>query len=101
MNVALPELDERVLARAIGFKRPLIKDPLTRTMTTGFDPLPERADYVASLAAAWARLQATPPAAKKLCLILANYPNRDGRIANGVGLDTPQSVYEVLQSARS
>ena len=97
MNVALPELDGRVLARAIGFKRPLVKDPLTHAMTTGFDPLPERVDYVASLAAAWARLRATPPAAKKkLGLILANYPNRDGRIANGVGLDTPQSVYEVL-----
>ena len=96
MNVALPELDGRVLARAIGFKQPLVKDPLTHAMTTGFDSLPERADYVASLAAAWARLRATPPPAKKLGLILANYPNRDGRIANGVGLDTPQSVYEVL-----
>ncbi len=96
MNVALPELDGRVLARAIGFKRPLVKDPLTHAMTTGFDPLPERADYVARLAAAWARLRATPPAVKKLGLILANYPNRDGRIANGVGLDTPQSVFEVL-----
>jgi cobaltochelatase CobN len=96
MNVALPELDGRVLTRAIGFKRPLVKDPLTHAMTTGFDPLPERADYVACLAAAWARLRVTPPATKKLGLILANYPNRDGRIANGVGLDTPQSVFEAL-----
>ena len=33
---------------------------------------------------------------KKIALILANYPNRDGRIANGVGLDTPQSVFEMM-----
>ena len=28
--------------------------------------------------------------------MLANYPNRDGRLANGVGLDTPQSVVDIL-----
>ena len=29
-------------------------------------------------------------------MILANYPSRDGRLANGVGLDTPQSLIDVL-----
>ena len=32
--------------------------------------------------------------------ILANYPSRDGRLANGVGLDTPQSLVEVLGAMR-
>ncbi|MFM7613841.1 MAG: cobaltochelatase subunit CobN, partial [Synechococcales cyanobacterium] len=35
-------------------------------------------------------------------LILANYPNRDGRIANGVGLDTPNSctaIFKALEQA--
>jgi cobaltochelatase CobN len=27
---------------------------------------------------------------------MANYPNRDGRLANGVGLDTPESVFGAL-----
>ena len=27
---------------------------------------------------------------------MANYPNRDGRLANGVGLDTPQSVMQTI-----
>ena len=27
-----------------------------------------------------------------MALVLANYPNRDGRIANGVGLDTPAEI---------
>ena len=31
-------------------------------------------------------------------LVLANYPNRDGRIGNGVGLDTPESVVEIVQA---
>ena len=96
MNVALPELDGRILTRAIGFKRPLTKDPLTHAMTTSYEAVPDRAVFVATLAAAWARLRHTPPAAKRLGLILANYPNRDGRIANGVGLDTPQSAFDSM-----
>ena len=34
---------------------------------------------------------------KKVAIILANYPNKDGRIANGVGLDTPASVISVFK----
>ncbi len=33
-------------------------------------------------------------------MILANYPSRDGRLANGVGLDTPQSLIDVLGAMR-
>ena len=31
-------------------------------------------------------------------MILANYPNRDGRIGNGVGLDTPASALAILRA---
>lgn len=33
--------------------------------------------------------------------MLANYPNRDGRLANGVGLDTPQSCVEILKALQA
>ena len=33
---------------------------------------------------------------RRVAVVLANYPNRDGRLANGVGLDTPQSLVDVL-----
>ena len=32
--------------------------------------------------------------------MLSNYPNRDGRIANGVGLDAPASTANVLRAMR-
>ena len=35
---------------------------------------------------------------RRLAVILANYPNRDGRLGNGVGLDTPASVVELLRT---
>ncbi len=31
-------------------------------------------------------------------MVLANYPNRDGRIGNGVGLDTPAGTLNVLRA---
>ncbi len=35
-----------------------------------------------------------------MAIVLANYPNRDGRLANGVGLDTPASVAAMLGALR-
>ena len=98
MNVALPELDGRVLTRAVGFKRPPSRHPVTHAMTTAYEPVPERAGFTARLAANWARLRQTAAADRKVALIMANYPNRDGRIANGVGLDTPASVFAAMQA---
>ena len=37
------------------------------------------------------------PAERRLALIMANYPNKDSRLANGVGLDTPESAAVVMQ----
>ncbi|MGL4490426.1 MAG: cobaltochelatase subunit CobN, partial [Rhizobiaceae bacterium] len=34
----------------------------------------------------------------RVAIVLANYPNRDGRIANGVGLDTPAGTIEVMRA---
>ncbi|MGB1106508.1 MAG: cobaltochelatase subunit CobN, partial [Candidatus Puniceispirillaceae bacterium] len=96
MNVALPELDGRVLTRAVGFKRPPKRHPVTHAMTTAYQAVPERARFVARLAVNWARLRQAAAGERKIALIMANYPNRDGRIANGVGLDTPASVFAAM-----
>lgn len=96
MSVALPELDGRVLARAISFKARAPRDPRTEADLTCHRPVQDRCRFVAELAAGWARLRATPAADRRVALVLANYPNRDGRLANGVGLDTPQSCTVVL-----
>ncbi|MBI3904405.1 MAG: cobaltochelatase subunit CobN, partial [Pseudomonas fluorescens] len=39
-----------------------------------------------------------PNADKRIALILANYPTRDGRIGNGVGLDTPAAALNILRA---
>ena len=41
-------------------------------------------------------LREIPANKKNICLVLANYPVRNGRLANGVGLDTPTSLSLML-----
>ena len=58
----------------------------------------DRVAHLAALAAAWARLRLTPAHERNIAIVLANYPARDGRLANGVGLDVPASCVEVLSA---
>ena len=96
MNVALPEVDGRILSRAVSFKGEARFDKVTQCPLIAYEPVPDRIEFVARLAASWLRLGSTPPARRRLAVVLANYPNRDGRLGNGVGLDTPASVVELL-----
>ncbi|PIE14009.1 MAG: cobaltochelatase subunit CobN [Rhodobacterales bacterium] len=96
MNVALPEVDGRVLSRAVSFKGEAFFDEATECPIATYRAQGDRIEFVAQLAANWARLRATEEAGRKLGLILANYPNKDGRLANGVGLDTPAATVHAL-----
>jgi len=92
MNVALPEVDGRIITRAISFKGETNFDPNTELSVVAYEAVPDRAQFVARLAANWCRLTRTEVEGRRIAIVLANYPNRDGRLGNGVGLDTPESV---------
>ncbi|MDQ7070442.1 MAG: cobaltochelatase subunit CobN [Rhodobacterales bacterium] len=96
MNVALPEVDGRILSRAISFKDEAYFDDATECAIATYRAVGDRIDFVTQLTANWAKLRHTPANCRKVALILANYPNKDGRLANGVGLDTPASTIEAL-----
>jgi cobaltochelatase CobN len=100
MNVALPEVDGRLFTRAIAFKASERFDQRTECGIVVPKVAPDRVAIVADLAAGWARLRRTPTAERHVALVLANYPNRDGRIGNGVGLDTPASAAAILGALR-
>ncbi len=96
MNVALPEVDGRILTRAISFKGEAFFDDATECPIATYQARGDRIDFVTDLAKNWARLRDSNVADRKAALILANYPNKDGRLANGVGLDTPAGTVHVL-----
>ncbi len=98
MHVAMPEVDGRIITRAVSFKGLSHRSELTQSDVVQYQVHDERADFVVALAKNWCQLRRKPNAAKQLALILANYPTKEGRIGNGVGLDTPASVIEILRS---
>ena len=100
MNVVLPELDGRIMSRAISFKADSLWHTGTQCRIVTYREVADRVDFVADLAANWAKLRRTPAEARKVAIILANYPNKDGRIANGVGYDTPASTVAILDAMK-
>ena len=101
MNVALPEVDGRIITRAVSFKSVQTWNEKLETNVVVYQPKSDRLDFVADSAANWINLANTPVANRKVALILANYPNKDGRIANGVGLDTPESCIKILEALQT
>lgn len=91
MHVVLPEVDGRLLTRAVSFKEERF-DPLLQSRVAAYAPVADRVTFVARQAAASVGLAAKSLKDRRIALVLSNYPNRDGRIANGVGLDTPESA---------
>jgi cobaltochelatase CobN len=99
MHVVLPEVDGRIFSHAIAFKE-RAEQAHAGFAPTIYRPLPDRVTAAAALAAAWIRLRHTPAARRRVAVVLANYPNRDGRLGNGVGLDTPESLAGILAALR-
>lgn len=100
MNIALPEYDGRIISRAISFKELFRRSKATEIDVVRYQLHSERAQFVSELAYRWAQLRRKPNKQKRIALILANYPSKDGRLGNGVGLDTPASVLNILNAMK-
>jgi cobaltochelatase CobN len=98
MSVVLPETDGRIITRAISWKGLARRSERAQIDVSEYHVEPERARFVAELAARWVTLARTPASQRRIALVLANYPARDGRLGNGVGLDTPASTIEILRA---
>ncbi len=96
MNVVLPEVDGRIVTRAISFKLAQERDETLEFAPARHEPDGSRVEFVAALAARWANLRRKPNRYKNLALILSDYPARAGRAGYAVGLDTPQSACAIL-----
>lgn len=96
MQVVLPEMDGRIITRALSFKMEAFWSERCQASLVRYQLHRERADFIAQLTASYLNLASKPNNKKRLAIILANYPTKDGRIGNGVGLDTPASTVKLL-----
>ncbi|MTI32346.1 cobaltochelatase subunit CobN [Xanthovirga aplysinae] len=100
MNIALPEVDGRIISKPISFKESSGKDSLTDSDIISYSPFFEGIVHVVKASKYWVNLQELENRKKHIALVLPNYPNKDSRLANGVGLDTPASCIRILQSLK-
>ncbi|MBR7888278.1 cobaltochelatase subunit CobN [Marinomonas sp. A79] len=98
MQIVLPEMDGRIITRAISFKALSHYNDTAQVDLVRYELHEERARFVAQLAKRFANLAIKPNHEKRIAFVLANYPTKDGRIGNGVGLDTPASTINLLKA---
>ena len=101
MNIALPEFDGRIITVPISFKEETAgseNNGLTGPRLQRYVAAPDRMDALAGLASKWATLRLKPNDKKRIAIIMSNYPTKDARIGNAVGLDTPASVINLLHA---
>src|SRR5690606_23444468 len=98
MYLVMPEVDGRIGGLLVGHKADAVCHARTQCPLSAYAPDPGGIGRAVDLAFNWARLRATPRAERRVAMVLANYPIRDGRIANGVGYDAPESTVRMLQA---
>lgn len=101
MNVALPELDGRIITVPISFKESVSQNGVGGGELRRYVPDVEQTEAVASLAARYARMAQTPASERKIAIVLSNYPTKASRLGNAVGLDTPASAINLLNALRA
>ncbi len=106
MQVALPELDGRLLTAAIAFKDADALVPDLEYAPAVLRPDPDGIALTADRAAGWARLAATPRSERRVAIVLPDYPGaaRDGaetgQEGHAVGLDGFASLAAILRLLR-
>ena len=100
MNIVLPELDGRLVTRAISFKAESEPTADTEFVKVFHKPVSDRIHFVADLSVNWVKLARIPNNEKKLALILSDYPHKGGHQAYAVGLDTPASVIALAEDLK-
>jgi cobaltochelatase CobN len=97
MQIVLPELDGRIGGIIVGHKAEAVWHEATQCPLSAYAPDADGIRRAVALAGNWVRLRQTERAERKVAIVLANYPIRDGRIANGVGYDAPESTVRILR----
>ncbi|MDI9408922.1 MAG: cobaltochelatase subunit CobN [Candidatus Pacebacteria bacterium] len=101
MSIVLPETDGRIGGLVISFKEVTERDQATQCELVKHRPEPSLIAALVEQVTAWITLRRTPVNHRRIALMLANYPVRDGRIGNGVGLAVPESLYAILHQLES
>ena len=94
MQIVLPELDGRLSTTAISFKSEDDREDRLEYARTSHAADPQGIALVAEQAARWIRLAQRPCGARRIGMVLSDYPAA-GQLAHAIGLDTIESGVEI------
>ncbi|MGI4943130.1 MAG: cobaltochelatase subunit CobN, partial [Janthinobacterium lividum] len=100
MNVALPELDGRLLTGAVSFKTEGQAVPGLQYARTVHRPDLDGVALAADRAVGWARLAGTLRGERRVAVVLSDYPGVGGQRGHAVGLDSFASLAAILRDLR-
>jgi cobaltochelatase CobN len=97
-GVAIPEMDGRIIGPVFAFNEVVDDGVELGNEVRAYRSVADRLERVAGLACRLARLRRTPPAERRVAVVLSAYPSRRSRLGNAVGLDTPASAVRLLEA---
>ena len=97
-GIAIPEFDGRIIAPVFAFNEVVDDGDELGISVRAYRTVPDRVARVAGLAARSARQRRTPPAERRIAIVLSAYPTKRSRLGNAVGLDTPASAIVLLDA---
>ncbi|MDW5562044.1 MAG: cobaltochelatase subunit CobN [Methanomassiliicoccus sp.] len=91
VNVVWPEYDGQIITV------PISCNERTRDGRLVAIPMADRIERVATLAKSWAELRRTAVDRRKVAILLYMYPPKNDRVGGAAGLDTFQSISDILK----
>ena len=96
MQVIIPEFDGRITTKPSAFKEVISINKTLCSNITSYKVDIGNIKWISKLASNYVRLNNLGNFDKKISLVVANYPVKNGRIGNGVGLNTPKTLLNIL-----
>lgn len=92
-----PEFDGQIITVVTAYNETIVDEIGERYI---FKPIKERVNKVCRLALSWAMLRKIENKDKKVAIIFHNMPPRNDMIGCAFGLDTPYSVYNIINALK-
>ena len=96
MQIIIPEFDGRITTLPLAFKETKSINKTLCSEITNYEVNLFGLKWLTKLVSNYLKLSSLKNKDKKVCLVISNYPIKNSRIANGVGLNTPKSILNIL-----
>jgi cobaltochelatase CobN len=100
IGMAMPEFDGNIIHFPIAGKKK-INDGEVGAPIIKYKSIDDRAEKIVDLSLKYANLKLKENKDKKIAIIFHNYPPRNDKIASAFGLDSPESVLNILKEMKN